>query len=210
MLSIVTGVVGRSRPSRSTSEIRSTTSWPRVTWPKTVCLPSSHGVAVGRDDEELRAVRVRPGVRHRERALDDLVVVELVLELVAGAAGAGALRAAALDHEVGDHAVEDEPVVEAFARELREVRDRLRGLVGEELDLDRALAGVKRCLCHGRDASRSRARLTAVEHPRLWRPAYTSTMTTAAPLSPRFPPGRPRRSSRGHGGVSRASRRSSH
>ena len=47
---------------------------------------------VGRDDEELRAVRVRAGVRHRERAADDLVVVELVLELVAGAAGAGALR----------------------------------------------------------------------------------------------------------------------
>ncbi len=90
-----------------------------------------------------------PGVRHRERALDDLVVVELVLELVAGAAGADALRAAALDHEVGDHAVEDEPVVEALAGELREVRDRLRGILGEELDLDRALAGVKRCLCHG-------------------------------------------------------------
>src|SRR5690349_21707010 len=54
----------------------------------------------GRDDEELRAVGVRPGVRHRERAADDLVLVELVLERVAGAAGAGALGAAALDHEV--------------------------------------------------------------------------------------------------------------
>ena len=62
---------------------------------------------LGGDDEELRAVRVRPGVRHRERTLDDLVVVELVLELVARAAGADALRTAALDHEVGDHAVED-------------------------------------------------------------------------------------------------------
>ena len=48
MLSIVTGVVGLSRPSRSTSEMRSTTSWPLVTWPKTVCLPSSHGVATER------------------------------------------------------------------------------------------------------------------------------------------------------------------
>src|SRR5206468_660215 len=61
---------------------------------------------VGRDDEELAAVGVRPGVRHRERAAHDLVVVELVLERVAGAAGAGALRATALDHEVLDHAVE--------------------------------------------------------------------------------------------------------
>ena len=36
------------------------------------------------DDEELRAVRVRAGVRHRERAAFDLVLVELVLEGVAG------------------------------------------------------------------------------------------------------------------------------
>ena len=40
---------------------------------------------VGRDDEELAPVRVRAGVRHRERAALDLVVVELVLELVARA-----------------------------------------------------------------------------------------------------------------------------
>src|SRR5688572_22051512 len=40
----------------------------------------------GGDDEELRAVGVRPGVRHRQRALDDLVVVDLVLEGVARAA----------------------------------------------------------------------------------------------------------------------------
>ena len=41
--------------------------------------------------------------------LDDLVVVELVLERVAGAARAGAGRVAALDHEVGDDAVEVTP-----------------------------------------------------------------------------------------------------
>ena len=93
-------------------------------------------------------------------ALDDLVVVELVLELVAGAAGAVPARAAALDHEVGDHAVEDEPVVEAVAGELREVRDGLRRVVGEELDLDRALAGGHGC-GHGRDASRR----PALTHP---------------------------------------------
>ena len=59
---------GRSRASRSTAEMRSTTSWPDMTRPKTVCLPSSHGRRLGGDDEELRAVRVRPRVRHRERA----------------------------------------------------------------------------------------------------------------------------------------------
>ena len=40
----------------------------------------------GGDDEELRAVRVRAGVGHRQGAADDLVLVELVLERVAGAA----------------------------------------------------------------------------------------------------------------------------
>ena len=74
------------------------------------------------------------------------MVVELVLERVARAAGAGALRAAALDHEVGDHAVEGEPVVEPVAGELAEVLDRLRRVVVEELDRDRAGIGVKRGL----------------------------------------------------------------
>src|SRR5947209_5184901 len=60
---------------------------------------------VGRHDEELRAVRVRPRVRHRERAALDLVVVELVLELVTGAAAPGAGWIAGLDHEVRYHAV---------------------------------------------------------------------------------------------------------
>src|SRR6185312_14858675 len=83
----------------------------------------------GRDDEELAAVRVRAGVRHRECAAHDLVVVELVLELIAGAAGAGARRVAALDHEVRDDAVEDDTVVEAVARELDEVVDGLRRVV---------------------------------------------------------------------------------
>src|SRR3954470_6652605 len=99
---------------------------------------AEHGVlaveprrGVGRDDEELRAVRVRARVGHRERAADDLVVVELVLERVAGAACAGPLRAAALDHEVGDDAVKDEPVVEPLGCELAEVLDGLGGILVE-------------------------------------------------------------------------------
>src|SRR3954451_2944844 len=88
----------------------------------------------GRDQEELRAVGVRARVGHRQRAAHDLVLVDLVLELVAGATGAGALRAAALDHEVADHAVEDQPVVEPVAGELLEVGDGLGRVGVEELD----------------------------------------------------------------------------
>jgi peptidyl-prolyl cis-trans isomerase B (cyclophilin B) len=40
-----TGSRGRSLASRSTFEIRSTTSMPEVTRPKTVCLASSQGAA---------------------------------------------------------------------------------------------------------------------------------------------------------------------
>ncbi len=43
--SSTTGSRGRSRGSRATCEIASTTSMPEVTRPKTVCLPSSHGHA---------------------------------------------------------------------------------------------------------------------------------------------------------------------
>src|SRR3954470_9284373 len=80
---------------------------------------------VGGDDEELRAVGVRAGVGHRQRAADDLVLVELVLELIPRAAGPRAGRVAALDHEVLDDAMEDDAVVEAVAGELAEVLDGL-------------------------------------------------------------------------------------
>src|SRR5947209_157217 len=56
----------------------------------------------GRDDEELRAVRIGTGIGHRQGAPLHLVVVELVLERVAAPARAGVLRASALEHEVGD------------------------------------------------------------------------------------------------------------
>src|SRR5689334_15713393 len=111
-------------------------------------LPVEPRCFAGGHDEELAAVGVRPGVGHRERAADDLVVVDLVLERIAGAAGARPQRAAALDHEVLDHAVEAEPVVEAVGRELAEVLDRLRGVVVEELDLDRAVVRVQRRRAH--------------------------------------------------------------
>ena len=97
-----------------------------------------------RDDEELRAVRVRSRVGHRERSAGDLVGVDLVLERVARATRARPLRAPALDHEVVDHAVEDQAVVEALARELLEVRDRLGRVLVEELQGDVALRRLHR------------------------------------------------------------------
>jgi hypothetical protein len=73
-----------------------------MTSPKIVCLPVQPGGRRDRD-EELRAVGARAGVGHREqvRLVEPQVRVDLVGELVAGAAGAGAERVAALDHEAG-------------------------------------------------------------------------------------------------------------
>ena len=149
---------GRSRASVSSAEISSTTSMPSVTRPNTVCLPSSQDAASVVTMKNWLPFVFGPGVRHRERAAHDLVVVELVLERVARAAGAGARRVAALDHEVGDDAVEDDAVVEAVARELREVLDRLRRVVVEELDRDRAVIRVQRCGAHVSAAYRRAAR----------------------------------------------------
>ena len=87
------------------------------------------------DDEELAAVGVRTGVGHRHRA--DLVAAglgQLVVEPVAGAAGAGAGRVAALAHEAVDDAVEDHAVVVVVEREEDEVVDGLRGAGGVERD----------------------------------------------------------------------------
>jgi hypothetical protein len=71
-------------------------------------------------DEELRAVSVGAAVGHREHAgaVVGEVVVELVFELVAGAAAAGTGRVAALDHEVLDDPVELDVVVQRVAANL--------------------------------------------------------------------------------------------
>src|SRR3954453_4875544 len=122
---------------------------------------------VGGNDEELAAVRVRPRIGHRERAAHDLVVVELVLERVAGATTAGAGRVAALDHEVLDHAVEDHAVVEVVAGELLEVLDGLGGVLVEQLDRDVAVIGVHdRCAAHRFTTSAFHFRLSATSEAR--------------------------------------------
>jgi len=86
------------------------------------------------------------------------VARELVLERVPRPAGAVTARAAALDHEVGDHAVEHEAVVVAVGSELREVLDRLRSIVFEELELDGPLARAHDSSGHVRDATSGRLR----------------------------------------------------
>ena len=70
------------------------------------------------------------------------VAAGLVLELVARPAGAGAGRVAPLQHEAVDDAVEDHAVVKPLAGEEDEVVDGLRGVLGEELDVDLPHAGV--------------------------------------------------------------------
>jgi hypothetical protein len=108
-------------------------------------------------DEELGAVGVGARVGHRQQTglVEAQLRVELVLELVPGAAPAGSRRVTALDHETVDHTVEDRVVVElGLARlrvlralalgQLHEVGDGQRGVGGEELHLDVALAGVER------------------------------------------------------------------
>ncbi len=84
--------------------------------------------------------------------------------------------------------MEREAVVEAVGGELREVLDGLRHLFWEELDLDRALAGVERRLCHAPTLPASRgvpaegvkrapepclAALTSGQHLGVEMPAYT-------------------------------------
>src|SRR5262245_12129143 len=72
-------------------------------------------------DKELAAVAAGSGVGHGEDAGAAVLEVRpaLVLETVAGAAGAGTLRTAALNHEVRDDAMEGEPVVERLVLLLR-------------------------------------------------------------------------------------------
>ena len=106
-----------------------------------------------RGDKKLRAVRVRPRVRHGEHAGPDVVELikreRLIRELspVDGvpAGPVSALEIAALDHEVGDDAMEDGVLVAEVAlarRELSEVLHRLGHLLAEEADDDTALGGT--------------------------------------------------------------------
>lgn len=104
-------------------------------------------------DEELRTVGARKAtghvgalasVRHSELvlAVEDELGVDLIVEVVAGAAGAGARGVATLDHEVLDDAVEDHTVVKALVCKVFEVLHGLRCVVAEEVDHDITVVGV--------------------------------------------------------------------
>src|SRR5688572_11264366 len=64
-------------------------------------------------DEELTAVGLRAGVRHRQDpgAVVPQLRMKLIVELVARAAAALTERVAALDHETLDHAMKNDAVV---------------------------------------------------------------------------------------------------
>src|SRR6266480_280307 len=115
-------------------------------------------------DEELATAGVLAGVGHGQRSRHVLVDVLLGLALdgVTGAAGAHAPfpglgnRVTALNHEVGDHAVELGAVVESRVRELLEVGDGGRHLVGEQFHVDGALRGLENGLFVRHHHSRER------------------------------------------------------
>src|SRR5207247_7651778 len=134
---------GLSRASRGSPEIVSTVSIPLVTFPKTVCLPSSQGHESAVTMKNCEPFVFGPPFAIASAACD-LVLVELVLELVSGPARSGPRRIAALDHEIRDDAGEDQLVVEAVARKLDEVVDRVRRVVGVEHDVDRTAVRVMR------------------------------------------------------------------
>ena len=71
--------------------------------------------------------------------------MEFVVELVAGPACTRSRRVTSLGHEAGDDAVESCAIVVAFTREKYEVVDGLRGLVGEQLHLERTAAFHSEC-----------------------------------------------------------------
>ena len=95
-------------------------------------------------DEELAVGGIRAGrARHRGGAAHMRLLVELGLELLAGAAGAGALRAAGLRHEALDHAMEHDAVVKAFPHQFLDPRDMAGRQVGPHLDGDGPLGGFE-------------------------------------------------------------------
>src|SRR3954447_7855304 len=95
-------------------------------------------------DKELAVARIRAGsARHRGGAAHMRLLVELGLELLAGAAGAGALRASGLRHEPVDHAMEHDAVVKALPHQFLDPRDMARRKIGPHLDGDGAFGGFE-------------------------------------------------------------------
>src|SRR4051812_45719214 len=86
-------------------------------------------------DEELAIAGIRArGARHRGGAAHMRLLVELGLQLRAGAAGAGALRAAGLRHESLNDAVKHDAVVKSLAHQFLDPRDVAWRKVGPHFD----------------------------------------------------------------------------
>src|SRR4051794_8895040 len=95
-------------------------------------------------DEELAVAGIRAlRARHRGGAADMRLLVELGLELLAGAAGAGALRASGLCHKTVDHTMEHDAVVKALPHQFLDPRDMAGRKIGPHLDGDGALGGFE-------------------------------------------------------------------
>ena len=87
--------------------------------------------------EELRAARIRSGVRHRDRAAEVIarfVAVAFALNAVSRPAGTGSRRVAPLSHEEGQHTVERNVRIESGLDEREEVVRRDRRFVLEEFE----------------------------------------------------------------------------
>lgn len=101
-------------------------------------------------DEELASRTVRiAGSGHREHALLVSTVIELGLQLMAGATGSGhasstfpSVRAAALNDEAGEDPVKTKTVVKALLAELEHVLNVVRCHILPQLDGDGAMIGL--------------------------------------------------------------------
>src|SRR3954468_19058759 len=95
-------------------------------------------------DKELAVAGIRAGgARHRGGAAYMRLLVELGLQLLAGAAGAGALRAAGLRHEAVDHAMEYDAVVKSLAHQFLDAGNVARREIGTHLDGHGPLGGFE-------------------------------------------------------------------
>ena len=100
-------------------------------------------VRAGRErDEELRTVRVRPGVRHRQDPCSSVLeLIFLVVESIAidaSSASPGPRRVSTLNHEVTNDAMEYGAVEVIALRQGHEVLACARGVSSVQLDGERA------------------------------------------------------------------------
>src|SRR5262245_24566359 len=87
-------------------------------------------------NEELTAIRVGSGVRHRKDTFRVVLQLgmKLVGKLISGSAASGACGISALDHETVDHSVEYDAVIEFRICELDEIAHRIRHELFEQFD----------------------------------------------------------------------------